>query len=175
VVPRDTVVKVELLEDLSSKEARVGDRVRVRVHEDDHSGLPQNAVLVGRITEVQRASKSRPGVIDIEFGSLELANRWVPISGSLHSLHAQDVRETGSGRLVAKERSQNRTKFLGYGALGGVVLGRILGTSTLEGALLGAGLGYLYGESRKDKNKYRDVELDRGDEFGVRLNQRLAL
>jgi hypothetical protein len=175
VVPSGTVVKVELLEDLSSKEASVGDRVRVRVSEDDRSGLPTDAVLVGRVTQVQRATRSRPGVIDIDFRVVELATRWIPLSGDLYSLHESDVRETGSGRLMAEGRRHDPMKFIGYGALGGVLLGRLLGTSTLKGVLLGAGLGYLYGETVRDKSKFRDVELERGAEFGVRLNRRVAL
>jgi hypothetical protein len=174
-VPRDTVIKVELLEDLSSKEAHVGDRVRARVADDDQSGLPSHAVLVGRVTQVQRASRSRPGVVDIDFRVVELGDRWIPISGDLYGIHENDVHETASGRLMAEGRRHDPQKFIGYGALGGVLLGRLLGTSTLKGVLLGAGLGYLYGETVRDKSKFRDVELERGAEFGVRLDQRVVL
>jgi hypothetical protein len=72
VIPCDTVVQVRLLQDLSSKTAHVGDRVRVAVADSDASGLPEGAVLVGRVTEVRRSTASRPGVIDIDFGALEL-------------------------------------------------------------------------------------------------------
>lgn len=174
-VPGGTVIKVRLLDDLSSADARVGDRVRVRVAEDDRSGLPPGTVLVGRVTQVQKASRSQPGMIDVDFRVAELRNRWVPISGDPYSLGDRDVRETASGRLEAKGRRNERTKFIGYGAAGGVLLGKLLGTSTLEGVLLGAGAGYLYEKSRRNKSKYRDVSLDAGSEFGVRLNRRVAL
>jgi hypothetical protein len=174
-VPRNTVVKVQLMEDLSSKDAKVGDLVRAAVAPDDESGLPPGTNLVGRVTQVQRATKSRPGVIDVRFSVAELPDRWTPISGTLYSLNDRDVERTASGRLVAKGRRNERGKFIGYGALGGVVLGSLLGTSSLEGALLGAAAGYLYGESRRDKSKYRDVQLSDGDTFGVRLDRRLVL
>ena len=173
LVPQGTVVHVRLLQALSSKTAQVGDRVRVQVDDNDRSGLPAGAVLVGRLTEVQRASSSRPGILDLSFGALELGHQWQPVSGSLCSLNPADVQPTGSGRLVAKKGKGDRTKFIGYGALGGVLLGKVLGTSTIKGVLLGAAAGYLYGQTRKDKNQ--DVDLKEGSEFGVRLDRRLAL
>jgi hypothetical protein len=166
VIPRATVVHVRLLQALSSKTAQVGDRVRVQVDDNDRSGLPRGAVLVGRVTEVQRASDSQPGILDLSFGALEQSQQWQSLSGSLCSLNPADVQPTGSGRLVAK-------KGKGYGALGGVVLGKLLHTSTIKGVLLGAAAGYLYGRTQKAKN--RDVDLKEGAEFGVRLNRRLAL
>ena len=173
IIPRATVVHVRLLQALSSKTAQVGDRVRVQVDDNDRSGLPPGAVMVGRVTEVQRASSSRPGILDLSFGTLEHSRQWQSVSGSLCSLNPADVQPTGSGRLVAKKGKGNQTKFIGYGALGGVLLGKVLGTSTIKGVLLGAAAGYLYGQTQKAKN--RDVVLKEGTEFGVRLDKRLAL
>ncbi len=173
IIPRATVVHVRLLQALSSKTAQVGDRVQVRVDENDRSGLPPGAVLVGRVTEVQRASSSQPGILDLSFGALQSGQQWQSVSGSLCSLNPADVQPTGSGRLVAKKGKGNQTKFIGYGALGGVLLGKVLGTSTIKGVLLGAAAGYLYGQTQKARN--RDVDLKEGTEFGVRLNRRLAL
>jgi hypothetical protein len=167
------VVHVRLLEELSSKTAQVGDRVRVQVDDNDRSGLPSGAVLVGRVTEVQRASESRPGVLDLSFGTLEHSGQWQSVSGDLYSLSREDSQQTASGRLVAKKRKSDKTKFIGYGAVGGVLLGKLLHTSSIKGVLLGAAAGYLYGQTRKDKNQ--DVKLKEGAEFGVRLNRRLAL
>src|SRR5690349_6108067 len=79
IVPRGTVVQVKLLQDLSSKTARIGDRVQVEVADADRSGLPEGAVLVGRVTEVRRATHSRPGTVDLSFGALELSQGWRPI------------------------------------------------------------------------------------------------
>jgi hypothetical protein len=164
---------VRLLQALSSKTAQVGDRVRVQVDDNDRSGLPPGAVLVGRVTEVQRASDSQPGVLDLSFGALQQSQQWQPVSGDLYSLSPADAQQTASGRLVAKKGNGDKTKFIGYGALGGVLLGKLLHTSTIKGVLLGAAAGYLYGQTRKSKN--RDVELKDGAAFGVRLNRRLAL
>jgi hypothetical protein len=175
VISSGTVVTVKSLDSLSSKDARAGDRVRVQVADDDRSGLPSGTVLVGRITKVQQATRSQPGTIDMDFRVAELGDRWIGIAGSPYSLHENDVEKTASGRLVAKSRQNNRMKFIGYGAAGGIVLGRLLGTSALKGALLGAAAGYLYDRSQRDKSKYQDVALDKGAEFGVRLNRDVEL
>ena len=176
-IPAGTVVKVRLLQDLSSKTARVGDRVRVQVAEEDRSGLASDTVLVGRITEVRQASGSSPGVIDIHFGALERNGRWQAVAGSLHSLDERDVRADASGRLMGKQRKQDQAKLIGYGAAGGAVLGYLLKSKTkdaLTGALLGAAAGYVYSESQKKKG-YEDVDLKAGSEFGVYLNRPLAV
>lgn len=175
VVPSGSVVKVTLQDPLRSKEAKVGDRVRVQVAQDDRSGMPAGAVLVGRITQVQRSTSSQPGIIDITFGMAELRDRAITISGAPYSLHEKDVQKTASGRLVAKNRKSDRMKFIGYGAVGGVVLGKLLGTSTLKGVLMGAAAGYLYERTQGKKNKYRDVDMKQGEEFGVRLNRQVVL
>jgi len=172
-IPKGTVVHVRLMDDINSQTAKVGDRVQVRVDSNDRSGLPRDAVLEGRVTEVQRARSSKPGILDLSFDSLDWNGQRQSISGDLYSLSQSDVRETSSGRLIATKRSGDKTKFLGYGALGGVVLGKVLGTSSLQGALLGAAAGYVYGQSRGGKN--HDIDLKEGSEFGVRLNRRLAL
>jgi hypothetical protein len=175
VISSGTVVTVKTLDSLSSKDARTGDRVRVQVADDDRSGLPPGTVLAGRNSKVQQATRSQPGTIDMDFRVAELGGRWIGISGDPYSLHDNDVEKTASGRLVAKSGQNNRMKFIGYGAVGGVVLGRLLGTSALKGALLGAAAGYLYDRSQGAKDKYHDVALDKGAQFGVRLNRDVEL
>jgi hypothetical protein len=56
------------------------------------------------------------------------------------------------------------------------VLGEILGSNFLKGALLGGLGGAVYGYLNKDKDRgeYRDVSLDEGTTFGVRLTNRVA-
>jgi hypothetical protein len=173
-VPAGTVVKVRLLSELNSEKTRVGDRIRVQVAENDRSGLNRDTVFVGRVTEVQQASKTQPGVIDIRFGVIERNGSWQNISGGLHSLSESDVREDASGRLVGKQRGkQDKAKFIGYGAAGGAVIGYLLKKDTgsaITGGLVGALAGYLYGESQKDKQSFQKVDLKEGAEFGIILD-----
>src|ERR1051326_3730808 len=118
-IPKGTVVHVRLMDDINSRTAKVGDRVQVRVDSNDRSGLPRDAVLEGHVSEVQRASSKKPGILNLSFDSVDWTGQREPISGDLYSLSRNDVRETASGRLITTKRSGDKTKFLGYGALGG--------------------------------------------------------
>ena len=95
--------------------------------------------------------------------------------GVATSLDSKSVQRTSDGRLQSKSTgSKNRTKFIAYGAGAGFLIGSVLG-SNIKGGLLGAAAGYLYGQSQKSKGNGHDVVLKPGTEFGVRLDQRLAL
>jgi hypothetical protein len=108
---------------------------------------------------------------------------WLPdgqtyqIAGSPISLDSRSVQRTSDGRLMATSSgssSKNKMKFLAYGAGAGLVIGSLLG-SNIKGALAGGAAGYLYGMLNKNKANGRDVVLKPGTEFGVRLDQRVAL
>jgi hypothetical protein len=170
-VPEGTVVKVELMGYLSSKTAKVGDRVTAQVSPDDYSGIVPGTLITGRVVEARPAAKNRPGVLDIQFDRLDSGNGLIPISGDLAGLGKDEVSTAADGRLVSKRKSGSKLKFLGYGAAGGALLGQLLGEKPLIGALAGAAAGYLYGQSQKSKGSYRDVELKEGSEFGVRLSR----
>ena len=100
----------------------------------------------------------------------------VAFSGDLSSLDDKDVKRTSSGRLESKHSGGKfETKWVGYGAAGGAVLATIFGGKFLNGALLGALGGAAYSYLNKNKShKYSDVELSRGTDFGIRVNNRVA-
>jgi hypothetical protein len=179
VVPEDTVVRVKLADDLDSRNARRGDRVAARLDEDDRSRFPMGTRFEGRITEVQRSTKDRPGLLDMTFDRAVLPDGTsVPISGTLASLDKDSVVRTSDGRLTTSRKAKSSKfdwKWVGIGAAGGAVLGTIFGGATLKGVLLGGAGGAIYSYLNKNKKKdYRDVELSSGTEFGIRLNDRVA-
>src|SRR5215211_4047878 len=73
VLPAGSVLKVKLDDTLSSDRSRVGERFTATV-EDDQSGydLPRGTRVEGVVREVQRASKDRPGMVDVEFRAMRL-------------------------------------------------------------------------------------------------------
>jgi hypothetical protein len=175
-----TVLKVRLDAGLNSAQARSGQRFTATVQpEEDRSGLPAGTQVVGVIREARAATKEQPGVLDVDFTSLEFpTGRAYPITGELTSLDAKSVSRTADGRLVAKQQSNNnnRMKFIGYGAGAGAVIALLTKGDVLTNALLGAAGGYLYDLLRKDraKGRYANVDLKEGAEFGVRLDQQFA-
>jgi len=175
VLTRNSVLKVKLDNRLSSESSRRGERFTATVT-DQGSGysLPDGTQLIGTVTGVQRANKNRPGSLDVDFTALRLPDgQRYQIDGSPISLDSDSVNRTSDGRLVAKA-SNNKLKFIGYGAGAGFLIGSLLG-SNIKGALAGAAAGYLYGLTNKQKANGHNVVLKPGTEFGVRLDQQVAL
>jgi hypothetical protein len=178
-LPAGTVLKVRLDDRLNSSQARPGQRFSATVRPaEDNSGLPEGTRVEGVVRTAQQASKDKPGVLDVDFTTLEFPNgRNYAINGSLSSLDAKSVTRASNGRLVSKrDTKSDKMKFIGYGAGAGALIGLLTKGNLLTDALLGAAGGYLYGQVNKDKQNgsYHDVDLKQGSEFGVRLDQQFA-
>jgi len=176
VLPQNSVLKVKLDDRLSSDTSRRGERFTATVT-DQGSGysLPDGTQVIGTVAGVQRANSKRPGSLDVDFTALRLPDgQRYQIAGSPISLDSNSVERTSDGRLVSRSNSNNKLKFLAYGAGAGFVIGSLLG-SNIKGALAGAAAGYLYGMLNKNKANGHDVVLKPGTEFGVRLDQEVAL
>jgi len=178
-LPVGTVLKVRLDQRLNSAQARTGQRFTATVQPDeDGSGLPEGTKIEGVVREARAATRSQPGVLDVDFTTLETPDgHGYSVRGALASLDKNSVTRTANGRLVARQTSsRDRTKFIGYGAGAGALIGVLTGGNLLKGALLGAAGGYLYGQLNKDKTRrgFSNVDLREGAEFGVRLEQRFA-
>jgi len=180
-LPEGTVLRAELNDSLSSINSQPGDRFTGTIRSDqDGSGLPSGTEVVGQVTSVRRATEREPGVVDVDFRSIKLPDgRTYPINASLTSLDSKNVRRNASGRLEARgSSSKDKTKFIGYGAGAGALIGVLSGGNLLRSAILGAAAGYVYGELNKDKARrgsYADVNLKAGTEFGVLLDRQMVL
>jgi hypothetical protein len=176
-LPAGTVLKVKLDNQLGSGIDQPGDRFTATlVNDDTRYNLPSGTRVEGVVNEAQPATSRQPGTLDLSFRSLRLPDgESYPIAGSPISLDSKSITRTSDGRLEAKSSSSsNKLKFIGYGAGAGFLIGSLLG-SNIKGALGGALAGYLYGQFGKSKASGHDVVLKPGTEFGVRLDQRVAL
>ena len=175
VIPEGTVIPVRLDKALSSETSRKGDPISVTVvsaHEGD-AEFPRGTTIRGVVSEAQQASSDQPGMLDLAFQRVVLPDGHViATQGSLVSLDEKTVMQTSDGRLAARNKS-NQLKFIGIGAAGGLVLGKLT-KHTVVGTLLGAAAGYLYSENSKKKMKPTDVSVAAGTEFGVQLNSQLT-
>jgi hypothetical protein len=177
VIPQGIVVPVRLDRALSSATARQEDLVTVTVRStrDGDAEFPRDTKIRGIVSDVQRADGEQPGMLDLAFRQVLLPDgQKVNIEGSLVSLDEKTVTQTSDGHLVVRNKQSNdRLKFIGIGAVGGLILGRLT-KHTLEGTLLGAAAGYLYSEYDRRKAQPTDVAVAEGTEFGVRLDQQLT-
>lgn len=183
-IPADTVIRVEMERDLDGAKAREGDRFTAVISPRDRSGFPLETRFEGVVTESQRMTKDRPGILDAEFRTAILPDGdRVRIDGQLASLGRKDNRRDENGRLINKRSKSGGDgkvdlKWVGIGAGAGAVLATIMGESFFRGVLLGGLGGAVYGYLNRDKGdktarnreEYRDVTLTRGTPFGIRLN-----
>ncbi len=140
-----------LLQSISSKTANVGDQV-VLVNVNSLDGSITGARLFGRVAATQRAGQGQSGQVYISFDTLQLANGAIyPIAGEVTQVN---VKTANNG---AKEA---------LGALGGMIVGNILGKwiGTNYGGLFGAAGGYLVA-----KNNRSDVTIPANSGVNVRL------
>lgn len=174
-----TVLKVRLDERLNSAQVRPGHRFTGTVQTDeDGSGLPGGTQVVGVVRDARAATKSQPGILDVDFTGLEFPNgRVYPITGALQALDEGSVSRSANGRLVARRASKSdRMKWVGYGAGAGALIALLTKGNLLTNAILGAAGGYLYDRLKRDRDNggYANVNLKEGAEFGVRLDQQFA-
>ena len=179
-VPANAVVPVTLDSELNSATARKGDEFWATV-KSDHVGdseFPPATKIKGVVTDVTRKTNNQSGAISVNFRGIMLPNGTrQSINGSLISLDKDDVEQTSSGRIVAKNKTESganaTTVLIGAGA--GYVLGHVIldQNSVLSGAL-GALGGYLFGKNKGDKVKPQEAVIPAGTELGVQLNDSVS-
>ena len=177
-VPTDTVIRVRMNQQLSSKTANVGDRFSTTVTEPIHVGgtevIASGSKVWGRVSSVRRAGRRTPGSITVAFTSVVQPNgRSNPINGSLTSLDADDVNADNEGSVSGKGQRKRDVVFIGGGAATGALIGAIAGGG--KGAGIGALIGGGLGTAARVYEKEKDAEVKSGTEFGVILNRTVSL
>lgn len=159
-VPEGTRVYLRLEQPLSSRSARLEDRVEATVDSPVHDSngrvaIPAGARVVGTVRNVQRSDRPLHG------GQLDVA---------FETLYVGNTRTDLRGRVVAiDDDNDGRTaKRTGIGAALGGVLGGILGGTkgALIGIAVGGGGGFV---SSKD-----DVDLPAGTVLTVQLDRPIS-
>jgi len=173
-----TVIPFQLDQKLSSAGARKGDRFTARLDTSGSSGyqgLVSGAVLEGHVDAVRAKDGSTPGVLGLAFDRIRMPDGSIyPVRGSLISLDSKSV-ENVNGRLVARPGAKtDNLKYVGYGAGAGALVAILTKGNVLSTTVIGAALGYLYGEVKRDPAKINDVSLAAGTKFGVRLTDEFA-
>lgn len=171
-----SVIPVRLNDRLSSNESHKGDTfvatIRTDESADNYLGLPAGTRVEGVVQAAHPQRDRDPGVLDISFQRLRLPDgRSYAIDGSLIGLDNKSIERRSDGRMVAKPGHKNdRLTYVGYGAGAGLIVG-LLTKHALEDALIGGGLGFLFGSVQKGHSDARDVVLKPGTEMGVRLDR----
>ena len=179
-IPADTIIRVRINEQLNSGTARIGDRFSANVVEPVYGGnsgvdvVPVGSKVWGRVTQVNRSQRRRPGSITVAFYSVELPNgRSAAINGSLTTLQADRVNSDNEGTVTGGSNRNRDAVFIGGGAATGAIIGAIAGGG--KGAAIGAILGGGLGTGARVLEKEKEAEVKSGTEFGVILNRSVSL
>lgn len=174
-VDTGTVLPFRLSQSLSSNDSEVDDTFRAVLDSSvssNYQGLPSGSILEGHVDYVRAKSGDTPGLLGLAFDRVRLPDGQVySVYGTLIGLDSESV-VNENGRLVAKAGAKkDNLKYVGYGAGGGALVALLTRGNILTNSIIGAALGFLYGEIQKDPSKVRDVSLDTTTKFGVRLTR----
>ncbi len=158
-VPDGTEIQARLEETVTSKTARVEDRVTATIAEPvtvrGQRAIAAGTELRGLVRRVERAQRpSKGGRLEIEFDTMMVGGRRVPMEA----------------RVVSIEEGGVDKKRAGLGAIIGGVLGAVLDGG--KGAIIGAIVG---GTGAVVASEGEDVELPAGTVLTLRLDRPLAV
>ncbi len=170
-IPSDTVLRVELLTNLSTDATQRGDRFEARVVEPlDYQG----AMLEGHVTRVKRPGKIKGNAeLQLTFDKISLNNRWTDFRAQVI-----EVVDSGSGDGVGdvdeeggvkgKDKTKDDVAKVGASAGVGAIIGAIFGGG--KGAAIGAAIGGAVGTGGVLTSRGKDIQLDHGQHLRIRTS-----
>jgi hypothetical protein len=169
-IPRDTIMRVELLGNLSTDASQKGDQFQVRVIEPKEY---EGATIEGRVVSVKRAGRARSTAqLQLAFDEIRFAD------GRTAKMSAQVIEvipgggSQGAGKVDSEGGVQgtNSTKRdvqkVGGAAGIGAVIGAIAGGGV--GAAVGATIGAGVGTAGVLSERGKDIQLNRGQQLRIR-------
>jgi hypothetical protein len=166
-IPSGTKLVGKLMEDISTKENKVGDPVEVRtvrsIHGTDGT-VPSGVLLRGEIVESEHAGLTGHPKIAIRFTELRTEGETYRITTQMFELQG-------------KSETKETAKKTGIGAIAGGVVGAIAGSAgkgILIGAVLGTGYAVVTHDGHIGLAKGQRMEVELLDPVTVRVEERTA-
>lgn len=171
IIPRDTVLTVELETSLSTDATQRGDRFQARVVEPREFA---GATIDGRVTRVKRAGKVKgTSELQLEFETIHMPD------GSTSGFKAEVVELVDMGNRDGgtvdseggvKGRSSTKDDISRVGASTGIgaIIGAVVGGG--KGAAIGAAIGGAVGTTSVFTKRGQGVRLDRGQQMKIRTS-----
>lgn len=166
VVPASAVIGLEIENTITSEAAQVEDRVDARVtrdvYADERLAIPAGSRVIGAVTVVERGGKLKDRArLGVRFHTLVLpGGRQLP-------MRTEAIYREGSSP------GAESTRKIGGAAIGGAVLGAILGGG--KGAVTGAGVGAAGGTAAVMAGGRNAATLPGGSVVTVRLSSPMTL
>lgn len=169
-IPRDTIMRVELMSNLSTDASHKGDRFQARVIEPKEF---EGATIEGHLARVKRPGRVKSTAeLQLSFDEIRLPD------GRSSKLSAQviEVLSTGGGRdggkvdseggVQGRDSTKGDVQKVGAAAGIGAVIGAIAGGGV--GAAVGATIGAGVGTAGVLSERGRDIHLYQGQQLRIR-------
>jgi len=170
VVPRDTVMRVELLSSLSTAASQKGDRFQARLLEPKEY---EGATVQGEVTRVKRPGRVKgTAELQLSFDRIQLADgRSAKISAQvievLQTGTSQGVRKVDpEGGVQGKDSTKGDVTKVGAATGIGAAIGAIFGGGS--GAVVGATIGAGIGTAGVLRERGKDIYLYQGQQLRIR-------
>jgi hypothetical protein len=169
VLPVGTTLEIQLDQQISANDSRVGDRFTAHVTtpvvaQNGAVVVPAGAIVEGRVTAIQPSrDPTRPALIRLDFDALRIGDRRYPFTASVE-------RTALPGR-----NNDDLKKKAGAGAAAGGVLGAVLGRGDLKDIVLGGAIGAAAGSLISLGTDRVEARLPQGTRLTLRNESRVAL
>lgn len=169
-IPRDTIMRVELLSNLSTDASHKGDRFQARVIEPKEY---EGATIEGQVARVKRPGRVKStSQLQLSFDQIRLPDG----RSSKFSAQVIEVLSTGGGQGIGKvdpeggvqgrDSTKGDVQKVGAAAGIGAVIGAIAGGGV--GAAVGATIGAGVGTAGVLSERGRDIHLYQGQQLRIR-------
>ncbi|HEX7175600.1 MAG TPA: hypothetical protein VF240_10110 [Pyrinomonadaceae bacterium] len=173
-IPPNTILRVELLNRLSTDVSQRGDRFEARVIEPREY---EGAVVSGKVAEVGRAGKvNGRAQLQLDFDQIRLASgEWADFSAQvIEVINTGGSDETGEvdpeGGVRGRSSTKDDVKKVGVSTGIGAIIGAIAGGG--KGAVIGAVIGAGVGTGGVMTQRGKDIRFERGQQLRLRTSGR---
>ena len=172
LIPADTVMRVELKNNLSTDASQRGDTFEALVLD---AGEFQDATVSGRVTRVRRPGKTRGRAeLQLSFEQISLKDgRFANFNAQvIDVVQAGDDSPTGDvdpeGGVRGRDSTKDDVAKVGAGAGLGAIIGAIAGGG--KGAAIGAVIGGAAGTGGVLATRGKEIRLERGQQLLIRTS-----
>ena len=170
VIPRNTILALELLTPLSTDSSQRGDRLEAKVIEPVEFA---NFVVEGRVSQVKRAGKVKgTAQLQLAFDQIRSTdNRSTHINAELieiTTMGGDDTQIDSEGGVKGRDSTKDDAAKVGGAAGIGAIIGAIAGGG--KGAAIGAIIGGGAGTAGVMTQRGKDIRLERGQHMKIRTS-----
>lgn len=170
-IPADTVMRVELLTNLSTDTTQKGDQFEARAIEPAEF---QGAVIQGHVSRVKRPGKVKGNSeLQLSFDQISMNGRWTGFKAIV--IEVEDMngpqgvgKVDQEGGVEGKDRTKDDVAKIGASTGVGAIIGAILGGG--KGAAIGAAIGASVGTGSVLTSSGKDIRLEHGQQLKIRTS-----